>query len=73
MGLVPKQLLTVALGGEANLRVFGRTLFHVGLRLKLVSPDGTFSNIYPSTPCDTSASRFDWKGGWLRSPCLRGV
>jgi hypothetical protein len=40
MGLVPKQLLKVALGGEANLRVFGRTLFHVGLRLKLVSPGG---------------------------------
>jgi len=40
MGLVPKQFLTVALGGDANPRAFGRTLFRLGFRLKLVSQGG---------------------------------
>ncbi len=39
--MVPKQFLTVALGGDANPRVFGGTLFHLGLRLTLVSQGDT--------------------------------
>jgi hypothetical protein len=36
--LLPKQLLAVALEGEANSRAFGRTVFRSRLRLKLVPP-----------------------------------
>jgi len=28
--VIPKRFLTVALGGDANPRVFGGTLFHLG-------------------------------------------
>jgi len=38
--LVRKQLLTVALGGEANPPAFGSTLFDLGFRLTVVSPAG---------------------------------
>ena len=51
--LVPKQLLTVALGDGANPRAFSRTLFRLEVQPKLVSPGGFSPNIYPWKTCNT--------------------